>query len=52
MNLHQPEQLRTDFIRMGKGVEAALKNAVKALVEKDTEEALKVLANDSVIDND
>jgi phosphate transport system protein len=37
---------------MGKGVEAAVKNAVKALVEKDTEEALKVLANDSVIDND
>jgi phosphate transport system protein len=50
--LHQLEELQTDFIRMGKGVEAAVKNAVKALVEKDTEEALKVLANDSVIDND
>lgn len=50
--MHQLEELQTDFIRMGKGVEAAVKNAVKALVEKDTEEALKVLANDSVIDND
>ncbi|NLY89906.1 MAG: phosphate signaling complex protein PhoU [Firmicutes bacterium] len=52
MNLHQPEQLQADFIQMGKGVEAAVKNAVKALVEKDTEEALQIIANDSVIDNE
>src|SRR5690554_1433187 len=37
---------------MGKEVETAVKNAVKAMVEKNMEEALKVLANDSVIDND
>lgn len=37
---------------MGKEVETAVKNAVKAMVEKNMEEALKVLSNDSVIDND
>ncbi len=50
--MNQTEQLTADFLRMGRGVEAAVKSSVKAMVEKDMEEALKIIAGDSVFDND
>lgn len=50
--MNQTEQLTADFLRMGRGVEAAVKCSVKAMVEKNMEEALKIIAGDSVFDND
>lgn len=46
----QLEELNTELIRMGSLIEAAITNAVKALIEQDKEQAIQAIQEDLEVD--